>query len=241
MSQKTGAPAQLSYRDPVVHEEALMAVNLSSAFAVPLGDVRYPEPEALNADLLQLIRMLEAQGGGYRNPDPVVHQPEGLFESEFDFFARPESAVQRLRDWVWGALGEFIRGVNPSIAENPLGLSIASQTWFHLTRDGGYFGYHNHPMASWSGVYCVADGDPSPEYSNNGCLVFPHPLTCANAFIDPTNATLRWPYTQGNFVLALKPGQLVFFPSWLGHYVTPFRGSSERVTVAFNAWFQRRG
>ena len=216
-----------------------MTVNVFPAFAVPLGESFHPESASLNAELLQLTRALEALGAGYRNPEPVVHQPKGLFESEFDFFARSEPCVQQLRGWIWGELAEFIRNINPGMVENARGLQIASQTWFHFTRDGGYFGYHNHPMASWSGVYCVADGDPSPDYSNNGSLVFPHPLVSANAFIDPTNAALRWPFTQGNYVLDLKPGQLVLFPSWLGHYVTPFRGRTERVTVAFNTWFHK--
>ena len=216
-----------------------MTVNVFSAFAVPFGESYHPEPAPLNAELLQLTRQLEALGAGYRNPQPVVHQPEGLFESEFDFFAREEPCVQALRGWVWGALGEFLRSINPDLAEGTRGLRIASQTWFHVTRDGGYFGYHNHPMASWSGVYCVSDGEPDAEYSNNGCLVFPHPQMAASTFLDSTNGHLRWPFTHGNFVLTLKPGQLVLFPSWLGHYVTPFRGAAQRTTVAFNAWFSR--
>ncbi len=218
-----------------------MPVTVHPAFAMPFGESFHPEPEALNTDLRALILALEAQGMGYRNPDPVVHQPEGLFESQFEFFARDESCVRRLREWVWPTLAEFIRTINPEVAKQPTGLQIASQTWFHVTRNGGYFGYHNHPMASWSGVYCVADGDPDTALSNNGCLVFPHPLTGANAFLDATNATLRWPFSQGNFVLNLKPGQLVLFPSWLGHYVTPFQGNAQRITVAFNAWFSRSG
>jgi uncharacterized protein (TIGR02466 family) len=216
-----------------------MPVTVHPAFAVPFGEVFHPQPEALNADLHSLILALEARGTAYRNPDPVVHQPDGLFESEFEFFGREEPCVQQLRQWVWSTLAEFIRSINPSFASQPAGLRIASQTWFHVTREGGYFGYHNHPMASWSGVYCVADGDPDHSRSNNGCLVFPHPLTAANAYIDPANASLAWPFTQGNFVLNLRPGQLVLFPSWLGHYVTPFYGDAQRITVAFNAWFKR--
>ncbi len=216
-----------------------MTLNVFPAFAVPMAEVFHPEPSALNAALMQLILALETQGGGYRNPDPLVHQPEGLFESEFEFFARDEPCVHALRAWVWGALGEFLRDINPSLAGGTQGLQIASQTWFHITRDGGYFGYHNHPMASWSGVYCVSDGEPSPDYSNNGCLVFPHPQIASNAFMDAANTGLRWPFSQGNFVLTLKPGQLVLFPSWLGHYVTPFHGGGQRVTIAFNAWFSR--
>ena len=216
-----------------------MTMNVFPAFAVPMAETFHPEPAALNAALIRLILALEAQGAGYRNPDPVVHQPQGLFESGFEFFARDEACVQALRAWVWSALGDFMRDINPSLAAGTKGLQIASHTWFHVTRDGGYFGYHNHPMASWSGVYCVADGDPSPEFSNNGCLVFPHPQVATSMFLDAANATLRWPFSHGNFVLSLKPGQLVLFPSWLGHYVTPFHGSGQRITVAFNAWFSR--
>lgn len=216
-----------------------MTLNVFSAFAVPMAEAHHPEPAALNAALMRLVLALEAQGAGYRNPDPVVHQPEGLFESDFDFFSREEACVQELRAFVWSSLGEFLRNINPNLAGGMHGLRIASQTWFHVTRDGGYFGYHNHPMASWSGVYCVSPGEPDPAYSNNGCLVFPHPQMAVNTFIDPANSTLRWPYSHGNFVLTLKPGQLVFFPSWLGHYVTPFHGAGQRITVAFNAWFSR--
>lgn len=216
-----------------------MTVNVFPAFAVPMAQTFLPGPDALNAALMRTILALEAEGAGYRNPDPVVHQPDGLFESEFDFFARAEPCVQELRAWVWGSLGEFLRNINPDLAGGTAGLRIASQTWFHLTRAGGYFGYHNHPMASWSGVYCVSDGEPDTRYSNNGCLVFPHPQMAVNTFLDPTNANLRWPFAHGNFVLNLKPGQLVLFPSWLSHYVTPFQGAGQRVTVAFNAWFSR--
>lgn len=216
-----------------------MTVNVFPAFAVPMAEVLYPDSDVLNTALMRLILALETQVGGYRNPDPVVHQPHGLFESQFDFFTRDELCVQQLRGWVWSSLAEFLRNINPTLADGIRGLQIASQTWFHVTRDGGYFGYHNHPMASWSGVYCVSDGEPTPGYSNNGCLVFPHPQLSTSIFLDPTNAQLRWPFTHGNYVLTLKPGQMVLFPSWLGHYVTPFRGAGQRTTIAFNVWFNR--
>lgn len=216
-----------------------MAINVHSAFATPFGEARHADPQRLNTSLAELILELEGRGNDYRNPDPAVQQPVGLFESRFEFFGRTEPCVQELRAWCWGMLAEFIRNLNSSVAANPAGLQISSQTWFHVTRSGGYFGYHNHPMASWSGVYCVSDGSPAVDVENNGCLVFPHPMPAANSYLDSANSTLRWPYSQGNFVLKLTPGQLVLFPSWLGHYVTPFVGQAERITVAFNAWFAR--
>ena len=32
-----------------------------------------------------------------------------------------------------------------------------------------------------------------------------------------------------------KPGQVAIFPGWLCHYVNPFRGLGERISIAFNA------
>ena len=35
-------------------------------------------------------------------------------------------------------------------------------------------------------------------------------------------------------VLDPKPGLMVIFPSWLYHYVNPFHGAGERISIAFN-------
>lgn len=212
-------------------------LNIHPAFAVPFGEISHPDCAAMNRGLTELILALEATGDAYRNTDAVVAQPQGLYESRFEFFARQEQAVVQLRTFCWAALGDFIRNLNTALEAGQDNLRISSQTWFHVTRNGGHFGYHNHPMASWSGVYCVDSGSPDPDVPNNGTLTFPHPMVAANAYLDVANSTMRWPFSQGNFGLDLVPGQLVLFPSWLGHYVTPFRGASPRITVAFNAWF----
>ena len=36
-------------------------------------------------------------------------------------------------------------------------------------------------------------------------------------------------------IVAPEPGMLVMFPSWLEHWVTPYRGKGQRISVAFNA------
>ena len=116
-------------------------------------------------------------------------------------------------------------------------MEIASHTWFHVTRRGGYFGLHNHPMASWSGVYCVSTGQDDGTQVDSGKLHFSNPLQLANMFIDPANSHLRSPYRMAGRSYRLVPGQLVLFPSWVNHEVLPFQGEGERITVAFNAWF----
>lgn len=216
-----------------------MAVDLHAMFAVPFATSTHPTAAALNTELRRLILELEQAAEAHRNPAPVMDIPAGLFESDFTFFARREPAVQQLRDFCWSALGELIQTLSGRSPAHMARLRILSHTWFHVTRDGGWFGLHNHPMASWSGVYCVDDGQPDPSIRENGVLTFPHPLPASNVFLDAGNVAMAHPYGHGNYAHRLQPGQLVLFPSWLGHFVSPYRGAGTRITVAFNCWFNQ--
>lgn len=211
-----------------------MKVEINPVFAVPFGSIVHPEAGALNAELRSLILRLESESVG--NVDAVMEVPQGLYESEFTFFARNEPCVSRLRDFCWAALGEMILEVTGQPRQALAGLRIGSHTWFHVTRKGGWFGYHNHPMASWSGVYCVDPGRATDRLES-GLLTFPNPLPASSVFLDAANSGLRFPFSSSNYAQALQPGQLVLFPSWLGHFVSPYQGDGERITVAFNCWF----
>ena len=56
-------------------------------------------------------------------------------------------------------------------------MQIFNDCWFHVTRRGGFFGLHNHPMASWSGVYCVEPGRHDADKPDSGMLTFLNPAT----------------------------------------------------------------
>ena len=116
-------------------------------------------------------------------------------------------------------------------------LQIFSHTWFHVTRHGGFTILHTHPMASWSGVYCIDPGETPEDRPESGVLRFHNPHHYSNYFVDAGNLRLKPPYHHGTWSIRFQPGQLVLFPSWLQHEVMPFYGSNERITVAFNCWF----
>jgi uncharacterized protein (TIGR02466 family) len=148
--------------------------------------------------------------------------------------------VQQLNEYCWAVLSQTIAQLNGYNAQEVARIEIFSHTWFHITRRGGYFGAHNHPMASWSGVYCVASGQDDPDRPESGLLQFSNPHQLAGMFLDPANARIRQPYGFHNQGFKLAAGQLVLFPSWLFHEVLPFHGEGERITVAFNCWFKMR-
>ena len=212
-----------------------MDSNLFTLFAVPLAQVQHPAALELNDRLRAYILNLEAQGSRHQNPSPAMAIPEHLFESRFDFFASTEPCVLQLKEFCFAWLKKTIGQLSNLTPSELNALAVSSHTWFHVSRSGAYFAMHNHPMASWSGVYCVAPGDAGR--ADNGALSFLNPLGAANMFVDRGNARLQLPFSSKNFLLRQQAGELVLFPSYLFHQVMPYIGSSERITVAFNCWF----
>lgn len=210
--------------------------TLTPVFAVPIYTDELKDSAALNAQLKALFQARE-------NPDFVRHDPypvksHALFESRFDLFDWQDPAVARLRDYCLAQLYQLIGEANGYDAATLRRLHMAIESWFHITRKDGYFGYHNHPMHSWSGVYCVCqEGDEGVE--DSGLLTFMNPHPAATMYMDPASLRLQSPYSAGNVSVRLQPGQLILFPSWLLHEVSLFKPKDDgvRITVAFNARF----
>jgi uncharacterized protein (TIGR02466 family) len=211
--------------------------QISPLFATPFAFSKHPNPQAMNAELRELFLQREKEGAKYANPNPYTQRNAELFESHFDLFKWPESCVQQLKSFCWSELMSLIAGINQYDRTMMDRFLIYSDAWFHITRRGGFFGIHNHPMASWSGVYCVAGGEHDPNAPSSGQLSFIHPNIMNTMYMDASVAQMAAPFTYASQNFQLEAGQLVFFPSWVLHEVKPFIGSGERITVAFNCWF----
>ncbi len=205
-------------------------------FPVPFAFDRHPAPGPLNAALRALF--LSREGTAlYRNPDPYTERNESLFESRFDLFQWPEPEIIELRELCLSRTLQVVQRLNGYPPERMRAMGIKVESWFHITRRHGFFGVHNHPNASWSGVYCVEAGRPDPGSEDSGKLTFLHPDAAGVMYADHGNAALKPPFNVQHVGYVLRPGDLVLFPSWLLHHVTPFNGEGERITVAFNCAF----
>jgi uncharacterized protein (TIGR02466 family) len=160
-----------------------------------------------------------------------------VFESDFDLFRLDVPPVQQLKQFCWTSLLAMIKQLNQYDDAMMRRLLIYNDCWFHVTRRGGYFGIHNHAMASWSGVYCVSPGQHDADKPDSGLLSFVNPATTSSMYLDAANANQRVPFGYGTRNITFEAGQLVLFPSWLLHDVKPYQGDGERITVAFNCWF----
>lgn len=209
-------------------------------FSVPIVDQQLPGCEPLNARLRERFMAWE-QNEGERTSLPTAVPKVHVYESDFSLFHRRDPAVAQLAKLCLNALGELIMRINRYSETEMRNFRIYHHSWYHITRDGGYTSAHNHPMACWSGVYCVSPGDPDTAIKNNGVLRFLDPRPNPSMYLDAGNARLQPPFDHGNLAWQLRPGQLLLFPSWLEHEVAPYRGRSERITVAFNAWVREAG
>jgi uncharacterized protein (TIGR02466 family) len=204
-------------------------------FAVPFGEARLASCERLNRDLEALF--LERENDAHRNPTPS-HIPQAeTFESRFNLFLWPEACVQELRSFMLDTIARTVIETTTLQPADVARLKFHNHTWFHVSRYAGSFIAHNHPMASWSAVYCVRAGETAPEHPQSGLLRFLDTRQGANGFADPATLPLHRAYALRPLEIRLVAGQIVVFPSYVFHEVTPYYGQGTRITVATNCWF----
>jgi uncharacterized protein (TIGR02466 family) len=213
-------------------------LQVTPFFAVPFGFATLENCTALNGELRELFLRRASEGSRYANPRPLTQRNRQVFESEFQIFRWPEPCVQQLKEFCWSHMLQMIGMLNGYDRATVERLSIYNDAWFHITRRGGFFALHNHPNASWSGVYCVDPGQHDADKPESGLLSFVSPAVISSMHMDAATANLRDPFAPNIRALRLGPGQLVVFPSWILHDVKPFQGEGARITVAFNCWFE---
>ena len=197
-----------------------MKLEVTSAFPTLIGRYRVPDAEGMNEDLQALILAAEHEYAS------LGRSNIGGWHSRPDFFSRSEPAVAALTGWVTWALRQMVEAsAGPGGLEGTAFLSA----WVTVCRSGAYHAPHSHPDSAWSGVYYVDAGASPPDFPLSGVLEFLDPRAGAEAVSapgDPYGAPLR---------VHPESGMLVVFPSWLYHWVHPYRGQAPRIAVSFNA------
>ncbi|NVK23052.1 MAG: hypothetical protein HWD86_11095 [Kangiellaceae bacterium] len=209
---------------------------ISPMFGVPVATFKIPKQEELNSKLQNLI--LSSEKDNKRNVHPSQKiQPE-VFESNFSFFDWDDIACKAIKNLMLLGIRNVIEKTTNLTSKQVSALAPCHDSWFHITRRGGYVQPHNHPNASWSAVYCVTSGLKDAGHEDSGSLIFHNPLGSGYMFQDPTNRDFKWPYSIHGQKFTLSASNLIVFPSHLVHSVTPYFGEGERITIATNVWFK---
>ncbi len=189
-----------------------------------------------NQALLDFI--LSHEQADERNSDSPQPLHRRVFESEFDFLDWRDRSVLALKQLLHRRLAEVILGTSRVDQATLMRFRIVCESWFHITRSGGYVRPHNHPQHSWSAIYCVDPGDPQPNYDHDaGHILFFDPRTSAGMFLDMANSELKAAYGCHAYRFRPTAGELIVFPSYVWHAVEPYQGDLPRVTVAANFRF----
>lgn len=181
-----------------------------------------------NVDDASLLSALRDQILAREEDDPEG-MPRALvngWHSRLDLMEWPGDAIADLKQHIGDALSDFM-----TMMANGRHVSGTAHitAWANISRRGGFHRLHTHHSSMISGVFYVDIGVADPEDTAfNGSLTF----------VDPRQAVEMIPMPGQPFGEKIKfdpkPGMLLLFPSWLKHFVDPFRGEGTRISIAFN-------
>ena len=192
---------------------------------MPLLKYRWPDSEALNRDLREVIlsRMEKAAGkvtwwgsniGGWHSPK--------------DMAVWPEPCVAQLMGRIHAFAREMVgRVVDAPQPEHLLGWRLCA--WANVNRHGDRNESHDHSAEKdtlWSGIYYVDPGEGG--FPASGLTRFEDRSGVPKEILGNPD-----PFEREHSVTP-EPGLMVLFPGKLWHRVEPFLGPGPRITVAFN-------
>jgi uncharacterized protein (TIGR02466 family) len=195
--------------------------------AAPVLECFWPGSDELNARLRDVIlaRMAASQG--------LVDTNVGGWHSERDLASWTDPSIAALLDRVRAMARRLVavtvRKPIPAHLEN-----WAIEAWANVNRRGAFNKAHHHAGGLqsrnlWSGIYYVDNGDPAESGAAPGGLTkFEDRSGVAKEILD-----CRDPFER-ELTIIPRPGLMVFFPATLRHYVSPYTGSGDRITIAFN-------
>ena len=103
-----------------------------------------------------------------------------------------------------------------------------TESWYHITKTGGYHDKHDHTHSSFSAIYFL---DVTECGYKDGSIRFYKPFKTTMPVDD---IGLNW--VQNDMVDFIpKSGQIVIFPGFLEHSAIPYHGKSDRYVIAVNA------
>ncbi len=202
-----------------------MSFEITSLFATPIVLSDLPDSAALNTELRTTIHQHQKTHPG------TQHSNLGGWQSDWDMDRWGGAASIKLL-----AIGRNTANrVTTNRQGEPVAVTWRANMWANINKSGHGNEFHSHPGSFWSGVYYVDDGGIDADPSLGGELEFMDPRGPGPAMYAPHLAFGKAGLSVGaNETVRPKSGRLVMFPAWLLHQVRPYKGTAERISIAFN-------
>jgi len=157
----------------------------------------------------------------------------GGWHSAGNIFGRDEPLIGVLEQHLQAAI-QHVSVVAKQITAPRVNFKATLSGWINVNGPGDYNAPHYHPGNTWSGVYYICTGSEVPTRPASGRIQFSDPRTRCDA-LSPDDglrhSTPTW--------ISPVDGMLLIFPSYLEHYVHPYQGSDQRITLAFNSLVEK--
>ncbi len=199
-----------------------MEEGINATFQTPIS---YYKNEELTNVLSGYILSKETKGIESEVAAGIKHN---LVESKFDFLYGNALIVKDTKKWIDECIKKTINTIQMEDIDYDINYN---ESWYHVTTTNGMHESHIHPSCSWCGIYYLKSGN-----DDSGHTVFESPVR--STYIDRGNLFLNNMST-----VRIKPedGLLVLFPSYLSHYQSMYKGTEDRIVIAFNASVNKLG
>lgn len=179
-----------------------------------LVEFNWGEFDLHKADIIEYCLNLEKPNTVESNI--AVSAKHNLWESKFNFLESNSPGVIALKLWLVQECEKYVSTIN-----NKNYKFVITESWAHVTREGGYHLPHYHSGSTWSGIFYIGcDGT-----TGKNCWQVPYNLE--------RKPGLDFINDRFSFIPTL--GKLIMFPSMITHYAESYFGKSPRIVVAFNA------
>jgi len=189
--------------------------ELIQLFPVPILICPYPVDYNKELEWIRNSECRKENKGG--DVGSVIHynrQSEDTFVLD-----RPELA--NIRAFIEAKLHQYVTQIMASTDK-----LVITQSWLNKNKKGESHHEHQHPNSLISGVWYpqIHEQMPPIQFRHKGQR-------------DVSLQTQQYnTFNSATFMLPMKKGELILFPSNLSHSVPANQGEEERISLSFNTW-----
>ena len=203
-----------------------LQIDVQAFFATPVATINVPDAAALSEAIRTTVLARE------QSHPSTEHSNYGGWQSTWDFESWSGPAGAKIMAMARAAANSLTRQRDGTTMH----IKWKSNAWANINRNGDGNEFHTHPGSIWSGGYYVDNGGITEDPALGGEFEIADPRGVAPAMYLPAliPAIPGGESTGASLTLRPATGSLLMFPSWLSHAVRPYRGSGQRISIAFN-------
>lgn len=192
-----------------------MQDELLSLFPTPVLIAQYPLPYEKELEYIRALPCRRENKGG--DAGNVIHYNR---QSE-DTFVLDNPELSNIRAFIQSKIYKFVKEIMNSTDD-----LVITQSWINKSGKGESHHEHVHPNSLVSGVWYPVINEQLPPIQFRSKSQRDVSLQCEK-FNNFNSAT---------FLLPMKAGELIIFPSNLTHSVPANQSETERISLSFNTW-----